>query len=97
MLPNKKWARGGALMPKQTSVPRGKSLVVKRSIRVGAHNTSIGLEAAFWTALKGIAAAQGIPISHLIAKIDNKRRKDRLSNLSSVIRLFVLDYYRRRP
>jgi predicted DNA-binding ribbon-helix-helix protein len=82
-------------MPKQTSVPRGKSLVVKRSIRVGAHNTSVGMEAAFWEGLKGIAAAQGIPVSHLIATIDNKRRKDHHSNLSSAIRLFVLGYYRR--
>jgi len=81
-------------MPKQTSVPRGKSLVVKRSIRVGAHNTSVGMEAAFWEGLKGIAAAQGIPVSHLIATIDKERQ---LPNLASAIRLFVLNFYRRRP
>jgi predicted DNA-binding ribbon-helix-helix protein len=39
-------------MPKRTSVARGKSLVVKRSIKIGAHNTSVGMEAAFWEGLK---------------------------------------------
>jgi predicted DNA-binding ribbon-helix-helix protein len=81
-------------MPKRTSVPRGKSLVVKRSIRIGARYTSVGMEAAFWEGLKGIAAAQGIPISHLIATMDRERRKGHHSNLSSAIRLFVLNYYR---
>jgi predicted DNA-binding ribbon-helix-helix protein len=81
-------------MPK--IVPRGKSLVVKRSIRIGARYTSVGMEAAFWEGLKGIAAAQGIPISHLIATIDNERRKGPPINLSSAIRLFVLEYYRSR-
>jgi predicted DNA-binding ribbon-helix-helix protein len=54
------------------------------------------MEAAFWEGLKGIAAAQGIPVSHLIATIDNERRKDHHSNLSAAIRLFVLEYYRSR-
>jgi predicted DNA-binding ribbon-helix-helix protein len=60
-------------MPNRTIVQRGKSLVVKRSVRVGAHNTSVGMEAAFWEGLQGIAAAQGIPVSHLIATIDSER------------------------
>ena len=81
-------------------VPRGKSQVHKRSILLGGrrgHKTSVALEDAFWVALKDIAAAQGTSVRHLIATIDNERRKGHQSNLSSAIRLFVLDYYRRRP
>jgi predicted DNA-binding ribbon-helix-helix protein len=77
-------------------VPRGKSLVVKRSFKVGAHKTSLGLEDAFWAALKEIAAARRTPVSHLVATIDSERRKRHHTNLSSALRLFVLDYYRSR-
>jgi predicted DNA-binding ribbon-helix-helix protein len=71
--------------------PRGESLVRKRTIILDGHKSSVTLEDAFWTALKGIAAAQGIPARHLIATIDSERQHP---NLSSAIRLFVLDYYR---
>jgi predicted DNA-binding ribbon-helix-helix protein len=54
------------------------------------------MEVAFWNGLKGIAAAQGIPTSHLIATIDKGRRECQYKNLSSAIRLFVLDYYRQQ-
>jgi hypothetical protein len=47
--------------------PRGKSRVVKRSVKVGAHNTSIAMEAAFWDGLKRIADAQGTPVNQLVA------------------------------
>ena len=81
-------------MPKRTSVPRGKSLIVKRSVWVGTHNTSVGMEAAFWEGLKGIAADQGTPVNQLIAAIDRERHACQHTNLSSAIRLFVLAYYR---
>ena len=83
-------------MPKRVKDPRGKSQVVKRSIKVSGRQTSVTLEGAFWAALKEIAAAQSTPVSHLVATIDNERRKGHCSNLSSAIRLFVLDYYRGR-
>jgi predicted DNA-binding ribbon-helix-helix protein len=71
-----------------------KSLVIKRSVKVGEFKkTTVSLEDAFWAALRGIAAAQRIPLSHLIATIDSERRH---ANLSSAIRLFVLAYYRSR-
>jgi predicted DNA-binding ribbon-helix-helix protein len=54
------------------------------------------MEGAFWTALKEIAAAQGTTIGRLIATIDHERRERQHINLSSAIRLFVLDYYRSR-
>ena len=73
--------------------PRGKSQVAKRSVTVGGHMTSVHLEDAFWVALKEIAAAQGTPVGRLVATIDSERQH---ANLSSAVRLFVLDYYRQQ-
>jgi predicted DNA-binding ribbon-helix-helix protein len=70
-----------------------KSLVVKRSIVIARHKTSVSLEDAFWSGLKEIAQAQRITLSNLVAEIDTRRRG---SNLSSAIRLFVLDRVRSR-
>jgi len=70
-----------------------KSAVVKRSIVVAGHKTSVSLEDAFWRALKEIAAGRHMTLSELVAVIDSERRH---GNLSSVIRLFVLDYFRSR-
>jgi predicted DNA-binding ribbon-helix-helix protein len=52
------------------------------------------MEAAFWDGLKSIADAQGIPVNQLVATIDEDRRECQYKNLSSAIRLFVLNYYR---
>ena len=68
-----------------------KSLVVKRSIVIAGHKTSVSLEDAFWSGLKEIAAARNMTLSDLVASIDGGRRQ---GNLSSAIRLFVLEYYR---
>ena len=68
-----------------------KSPVVKRSIVIAGHKTSVSLEDAFWKCLKDIAAAREITLSDLVASIDTDRRH---GNLSSAIRLFVLDHYR---
>jgi predicted DNA-binding ribbon-helix-helix protein len=54
------------------------------------------MEDAFWDAFKEIAAAQRTTIGRLIATIDSERRKGYGTNLSSAIRLFILDYYRSR-
>jgi predicted DNA-binding ribbon-helix-helix protein len=51
------------------------------------------LEGAFWNALKEIAAARNIRVSELVKT--TKSNTDRGSNLSSAIRLFILDYYQR--
>jgi predicted DNA-binding ribbon-helix-helix protein len=71
-----------------------KSPVVKRSIVVAGHKTSVSLEDDFWLALKEIAARRGKTLSALVAGIDTGRHQ---GNLSSAIRLFVLDYYRAQP
>ena len=68
-----------------------KSPVVKRSIVIAGHKTSVSLEDAFWKALKEIAGARELTLSDLVASIDTDRH---LGNLSSAIRLFVLDHYR---
>ena len=68
-----------------------KSPVVKRSIVIAGHKTSVSLEDAFWKGLKEIAAARNVTLSDLVATIDGGRRQ---GNLSSAIRLFVLDHYR---
>jgi len=68
-----------------------KSSVVKRSIVIAGHKTSVSLEDAFWKGLKEIANGRKITLSDLVATIDTDRRH---GNLSSAIRLFVLDHYR---
>jgi predicted DNA-binding ribbon-helix-helix protein len=68
-----------------------KSPVVKRSIVIAGHKTSVSLEDAFWKGLKEIAAGRNMTLSDMVASIDGGRRQ---GNLSSAIRLFVLDHYR---
>ena len=70
-----------------------KSSVVKRSIVVAGHKTSVSLEDAFWRGLKEIAGGRHITLSDLVAAIDSERQQ---GNLSSAIRLFVLDFYRKQ-
>ncbi len=67
------------------------SPVIKRSIVVAGHKTSVSLEDAFWSGLKEIAAERGMTLSELVATIDTGRDH---GNLSSAIRLFVLGHYR---
>jgi predicted DNA-binding ribbon-helix-helix protein len=68
-----------------------KSPVIKRSILLAGHKTSVSLEEAFWQGLKEIATHRGVSVSALISVIDTRRSE---GNLSSGIRLFVLDYFR---
>jgi predicted DNA-binding ribbon-helix-helix protein len=69
-----------------------KSLVAKRSIAIGGHKTSVTLEEAFWNGLKEIASDRNLTLSELVTAIDTERPN---ANLSSAIRLFVLDHYRK--
>ena len=70
-----------------------KSTVVKRSIEIAGRKTSVSLEDAFWNGLKEIAEARRVTLSDVVAAIDSRRQH---SNLSSAIRLFVLDSYHTR-
>jgi len=66
-----------------------KSSIVKRSVIIDGHKTSVSLEDAFWSDLREIARAQETTLSNLLAKIDETRQH---GNLCSAIRLFVLAY-----
>lgn len=62
----------------------------KHSVTVAGHRTSITLEVAFWESLKEIAIAQDKSVNALIAEIDVAQPE----NLSSALRVFILDYYK---
>ena len=68
-----------------------KSPVVKRSIVLAGHKTSVSLEDEFWMGLKEIAGKRLMTLSTLVDRIDAHRQQ---GNLSSALRLFVLDFYR---
>jgi predicted DNA-binding ribbon-helix-helix protein len=68
-----------------------RSTVIKRSIVIAGHKTSVSLEDAFWKSLRDIAAGRGTTLSNLVTSIDVERQQ---GNLSSCLRLFVLDFYR---
>ena len=68
-----------------------KSPVVKRSVVIGGHKTSVSLEEAFWNGMKEISGLRNMTLSELVGEIDGKRQQ---GNLSSAIRLFVLDHFR---
>jgi predicted DNA-binding ribbon-helix-helix protein len=61
-----------------------KSPVVKRSIVVAGHKTSVSLEEAFWNGMKEISGLRNMTLSELVREIDSKRQQ---GNLSSAIRL----------
>jgi len=68
-----------------------KSSVVKRSVIIAGHKTSVSLEDAFWTGLREIAGKRHMTLSDLVTAVDVERQH---GNLSSALRLFLLDLYR---
>ena len=67
--------------------------IVKRSVIVAGHRTSVSLEPEFWNCLKEIAEQRGLSINKLIGEID----RERSGNLSSAIRVYVLRTVRAGP
>ncbi|HWI27062.1 MAG TPA: ribbon-helix-helix domain-containing protein [Stellaceae bacterium] len=67
------------------------STIRKRSVMIAGHPTSLTLEQPFWEALRAVARRRGMSLNALIGGIDAARG----GNLSSALRLFVLDCYRR--
>jgi predicted DNA-binding ribbon-helix-helix protein len=65
--------------------------VVKRSVRIAGHATSISLEREFWQALGELARRRRVSLAALVAAVD----AERAGSLSSAIRLYVLDRARR--
>jgi predicted DNA-binding ribbon-helix-helix protein len=70
-----------------------KSLVVKRSMVIDGHKTSVSLEEAFWKSLREIAHERGETLSRLVSGIDANRKN---ANLSSALRVFILEFYKGR-
>jgi predicted DNA-binding ribbon-helix-helix protein len=65
---------------------------LKRSFTVKGHRTSISMEAQFWEALQQAAALENSSLAGLIAAIDEQRGD---AGLSSAVRVWILDYFRR--
>lgn len=80
------WEGRGHAVPLMTE----KLSLRKRSVTIAGHGTSVSLENAFWDALKDLADARGLSLNALITEID----KERTGNLSSAIRVFVLEHLR---
>jgi predicted DNA-binding ribbon-helix-helix protein len=86
---------GGGNRPQQNKVKdvdgegHLKSRVIKRSLVVGGHRTSVSLEDVFWNEFRALARARHVHLSQLAAEIDSERQH---CNLSSAIRLFVFEH-----
>ncbi|MGL4729717.1 MAG: ribbon-helix-helix domain-containing protein [Bosea sp. (in: a-proteobacteria)] len=65
--------------------------VIKRSISISGHSTSVSLEEPFWEGLKEMAAMRAQPLAVLVREMDATRGE---ANLSSALRLAVLAHYR---
>ncbi len=66
--------------------------LVKRSVTIAGHRTSIGLEPEFWQWLDRLAAERGVPLASLVARIDQERH----GPLASALRVFVVTELSRR-
>ena len=69
------------------------SVISKRTITIDGHKTSVTLEDEFWYGLREIARRKNATLRFLITQIDDARERN---NLSSAIRVFVLNYFRAR-
>lgn len=69
---------------------KSKSLLTRKSIYIGSRKSSVYVESLFWASLREIADTEGVTLTELLTRIDGDRYTP---NLSSAIRLFVLDYY----
>jgi predicted DNA-binding ribbon-helix-helix protein len=80
-------------VPKRNAILKA-SPAVRRSVVIAGNKTNVSLENAFWEAFKAIAASKKVLLQDLVSIIDSERQH---ANLSSAIRVFVLDYYRNQP
>ena len=65
----------------------------KHSVLIAGHRTSLSIEHAFWEKLKAIAARRRISLNKLIEEIDrNRSAESKSANLSSTIRVFILEH-----
>jgi len=78
------------------SRPAAAKVQLKRSVAMAGRRTSVSLEPPFWMGLKEAAAARHIPVRELINEIAKRLGERDQVNLSSALRIFVLDFYRER-
>ena len=64
-------------------------MLIKKSITIKKHRTSLSLEKEFWDALKIIAKNENSSIENLVSKIDANRK----TSLASSIRIYILKFY----
>ena len=67
--------------------------VIKRSLKIAGHSTSISLEEPFWRLLRHVANEQGLGLAALVETIDRERQG---SNLSSAVRVHLLEWMMQR-
>lgn len=72
----------------------GGNAVIKRSVRIAGHPTSVSLEDVFWDALRSIAVARGLSLNALVSEIDAGRGDTSVGNLSSAVRVYALVWFR---
>lgn len=65
--------------------------IAKRTVTIDNHKTSVTLEDEFWSGLREVARRKNATLRSLVTQIDDARGRN---NLSSAIRVFVLNYYR---
>ena len=70
-----------------------RSGIRKRNVVISGRKTSVSVEDEFWRGLKEIAFARNTKLGVLVSEIDSTRQH---ANLSSAIRLFVLNFYQTR-
>lgn len=70
-----------------------KTAIIKRSIVLDGHKTSVSLENEFWEGLREIAERNRANVSSLVQQIDHERKN---GNLSSAIRVYVFNHFRSR-
>jgi predicted DNA-binding ribbon-helix-helix protein len=71
---------------------------IKRSMMIAGHATSISLEPVFWEALREAAAAEGVPLNALVARLDAARVEARdPANLASAIRVWLFERHYSPP
>jgi predicted DNA-binding ribbon-helix-helix protein len=80
-----------SMLPVDVNGRRVKSPILKRSIVISGHKTSVSLEEPFWVCLREIAEGQQVTVSSIVADIEASHP---LGNLSSAIRTFVLNKVR---
>lgn len=78
---------------RRDDAPRRRDRPIKRSLTIAGHRTSVSLEAAFWDALKDVAAHEQRTTTELVAEIDARRGA---SGLSGAIRIYILEHFRAR-